>query len=203
MQTQYEAEWRKPAPWSLAAYDNVVYARIIEMLEGRRYPRALEIGSGSGTFTRLFAPLADQVVAIDIAMNAISRARARNSLDNVHFEAVNVMEYNLDRDNPWDLIVFGETIYCLGCYYTFFEVAWLARGLFHCTRPGGRLLLANCQAGDENDDQYALRRWLVRSYRDMFVNVGYVIEAEENLQVPNDYGFETLISVFSKPSVGR
>lgn len=142
----YEAIWNNPVPWSLSEYDRAVYTRIIAMLDGRRYPRVLEIGCGSGTFTRLLAPLADRVLAVDVAMNAIARARAQRCCGNVDFEVANIMDYRLDSPDPWDLIVFGETIYCLGCSYSFFEITWLARELFKSTRHGGRLVYRSAGA---------------------------------------------------------
>jgi ubiquinone/menaquinone biosynthesis C-methylase UbiE len=196
----YETEWNKPDPWDFSEYDHAVYARIIAMLGERHYRRALEIGCGSGEFTRILAPHVDRVVAFDVAENAIARARVRGGWENVDFDVANVMEYRLDPGQAWDLIVFGETIYCLGCFYTFFEITWLVRELFRAMRPGGRLLLANCQATDESDDQHDLRPWVIRSYRDLFLNVGFVLEAEENVRVPNAYGFETLISLFTRPA---
>jgi hypothetical protein len=48
-------------------------------------------------------------------------------------------------------------------------VAWLAVQLFEATRSGGRLMLANSM--DENED-WLLRPWIIRTYRDLFVNVG-------------------------------
>ena len=86
------------------------------------------------------------------------------------------MEYKPQVDGPWDLVVFSETICYLGWLYPLFDVAWLAVQLFEATRSGGRLMLANSM--DESED-WLLRPWIIRTYRDLFVNVGYTIESEK------------------------
>ena len=35
------------------------------------------------------------------------------------------MEYDVKAEGPWDLVVFSETIYCLGWLYPLFDVGWL------------------------------------------------------------------------------
>jgi hypothetical protein len=84
----------------------------------------------------------------------------------------------------------------LGWLYPFFDVAWLAVQLFDATRSGGRLMLANSM--DENDD-WLLRPWIIRTYRDLFVNVGYTIETEEVYKAAKKgVDFEVLMTLYKK-----
>jgi hypothetical protein len=84
----------------------------------------------------------------------------------------------------------------LGWLYPFFDVAYLAVQLFDATRSGGRLMLANSMG--ENDD-WLLRPWLTRTYRDLFVNVGYTIEAEEvHKATKKGVDFEVLMTLYRK-----
>ena len=76
---------------------------------------------------------------------------------------------------PWDLIVVNETIYYLGWLYTFFDVSWFAAELFASTRAGGQLLIANTCGGV---DDYLLTPSIIRTYHDLFDNVGYKRTAE-------------------------
>src|SRR5262249_19643466 len=46
------------------------------------------------------------------------------------------------------------------------------------TRAGGRLLMANAYAGADDED-YLLQPWVIQTYRDLFLNVGYGPETEE------------------------
>ena len=50
--------------------------RLIALLDGRRYRHVLEIGCGTGVFTRRLTTIAETVVALDVAPAAIERARA-------------------------------------------------------------------------------------------------------------------------------
>ena len=56
--------------------------------------------------------------------------------------------------------------------------------------------MANTQSGVKD---YLTRPWLVRTYRDLFLNVGYRLEAEENFHgKKNGVDLEVLISLFAK-----
>jgi hypothetical protein len=68
--------------------------------------------------------------------------------------------------------------------------------LFEATCSGGRLLLANSMGEGED---WLLRPWLIRTYRDLFANVGYTIEAEEVFKgSKKGVDFEVLITLFAK-----
>jgi SAM-dependent methyltransferase len=194
----FEDLWKKGDPWSLetSPFERAKYERQIGMLNGRRYSRALEIGCGAGSFTRLLAGCADKIVALDISAAAIARARAAAPASGLDFQVGNVMDYDLRAQGPWDLIVMSETIYYLGWLYSFFNIAWLAMELFSSTRGGGQLLMANTCAGVED---YLLRPEIIRTYHDLFVNVGYRLAAEETF-VGNKDGadIKVLISLFGK-----
>jgi predicted TPR repeat methyltransferase len=196
----FDALWSKGDPWDIetAELTQRVHARLMEILDGRRYGRVLEIGCGGGAFTRRLVRISESVVAVDVASTAIERARALN-IDPavVTFQVANVMDYDVRAEGPWDLVVMSEMIYLLGWLYPFFNVAWLASELFAATADGGRMLLANTQCGEE---QALLRPWIIRTYHDLFRNVGYDVETEETIRgVKDTVEFEVLISRFVKP----
>jgi SAM-dependent methyltransferase len=196
----FEELWKRGDPWHLESseFEQAKYARQLEMIAGRRYERALEIGCGNGCFSRLLAGAADRVVALDISPTAIARARAACAAAPIDFRVTNIMEYNPKAEGPWDLVVMSETVYYLGWLYSFFDVGWLAVQLLAATREGGRLLVANTCGGVED---YLLKPWLIRTYRDLFVNVGYRIEAEDMFRgAKNGVDIEVLISLFTKRS---
>lgn len=199
----FEDLWKRGDPWDLETsdFEKARYTWLFSMIEGHRYGRVLEIGCGAGSFTRLLARVADRVVALDISPTAIERARRTNaSPEGVDFRAANVMEYDPHAEGPWDLIVMSETIYFMGWLYTFFDVAWLAARLFTATRSGGRLLLANTKGGIKDA---LLLPWLIRTYRDLFLNVGYCLEAEETFRgQKNGADLEVLGSLFGRADEG-
>jgi SAM-dependent methyltransferase len=200
----FDGLWSKGDPWDIegAELTRREHDRMIALLDGRRYGRALEIGCGAGAFTRRLSTIADAVVALDIAQAAIERARTLNAGPAaVEFRVANVMDYDPRADGPWDLVVMAEMIYLLGWLYPFFDIAWLASQLFAATAEGGRLLLANTTYGME---QPLLLPWIIRTYHDLFRNVGYETESEETLRGTKDgVELEILISRFVKPASPR
>jgi SAM-dependent methyltransferase len=195
----FDELWSESDPWSLddSELDQRRYRRQAELLADRRYSRALEIGCAGGSFTRALAPLCDELVALDIAEAAIERARAAIDRPGVEFRLANVMDLDLEREGTWDLVVITETAYYLGWKYPMYEIGWLAYSLYEASRPGGRLLLVNTISTDEA----IMSPWLIRSYHDLFANVGYEVEREETMRgVKETVEFEIAISLFAKPA---
>jgi predicted TPR repeat methyltransferase len=177
----FDALWTRGDPWELATseYDRDKQNREFALIADRRYARVLELGCGTGLFSRRLASIADVVVAIDVSSAAIAAATRAGVSDPIEFRAQNIMDIDPVAEGPWDLIVLSETVYYLGWLYPFFDVAWVAGRLFESTRRGGRLLLSNT-FGDMKDK--LVRPWIIRSYRDLFVNAGYRIEREEEFR---------------------
>jgi SAM-dependent methyltransferase len=197
-QSFFEELWKRGDPWEFetSEFEHRRCARLLEILSGRRYAKVLEIGCGAGTFTRLLAPIADHIVAFDISSTAIERAKATQMDARIDFKVANMMEYDARAEGPWDLVVMSDMIYFLGWLYSFFDVGWLAMELFAATRLGGHLLLPNAYGGPED---YLMRPFLIRTYRDLFVNVGYQIKSEEIFRgTKNGVGIETLMTLFEK-----
>src|SRR5262245_27206359 len=191
--------WRQGDFWDFehSAYEKDRCERLIRIIKDRRYERAFEIACGAGYFTRLLAPHADHILAVDIAPTAIERARTlAGDLSHIDFRVANVMDYEWQAEGSWDLVTFNEAICYVGWVYPFFDVAWLAAQLIAATRPGGRLLMANTM--DEGNDKLLLP-YITRTYRDLFLNVGYGLEREEIFHgVKNGVDYEILISLFAK-----
>lgn len=191
--------WMRGDPWELETsnWEHERYSRLIAMLDKPRYGRVLEIGCGAGTFTRHLAGRADKVLALDVSSEAIARAnQAQSDLKHVEFRVGNVMDHNFREDEPWDLIVMSETVYFLGWLYSFFDVSWLASEMFDATRPGGETLLANTQF---ETGEPLLRTSIIRTYRDLFLNAGYKLNAE-TIFPGEKHGvtLEVLMSLFGK-----
>jgi SAM-dependent methyltransferase len=198
-QSFFEERWREGDPWEIerSELDQASHARQLELLGGRRYGRVLELGCGGGSFTRKLAKIGDSVVAVDIAPSAVERAVKDFGSRSIDFRVADIIDYDPRSEGPWDLIVMSETIYYIGWVHTLFRVGWLASELFASTRAGGRFLMANT-CGTEKD--YLLLGWLIKTYRDLFVNVGYSREEEEIVRGSKDsVDYEVLLSLFSKP----
>ena len=198
-QSFFDELWKRGDPWELETsdFERKRYARLIAMLDQSKYARILEIGCGAGAFTRLLAPMAQRLIALDVSSSAIAAARAaQGSFKEIEFRVANVMDYDPKAEGPWDLIVMSETVYYLGWLYSFFDVTWLASELFAATRVGGELLLANTQ-GDAIEP--LLRPSIILTYHNLFSNVGYNIRAEEVFRgTKNGVSIEVLITLFEK-----
>jgi SAM-dependent methyltransferase len=196
----FDGLWNRGDFWELESspFEAAKYARQLKLVSDRGYGAVLEIGCGGGVFTRSLAPLADRLVALDVSPAAIDRARAGGTAEGViDYRVANVMEYEPAGDGPFDLVVMSETIYYLGWLYTFFDVGWLAATLFDATAGGGRFLMTNTRGGLES---YLHRPWLVNTYRDLFRNVGYRLDAEESFLGQKDgVRLEAMICLYSKP----
>jgi SAM-dependent methyltransferase len=191
--------WRGGDFWQVetSEFERNRYACQMNLLGDRRYGRALEIGCGSGCFSRLLAGVADEVVALDVSPLAIERARSLSTgRERIAFRVANIMDYDPVAEGPWGLIVMSETIYYLGWLYSFFDVAWLAVKLFEATQEGGRLLMANTCEGVED---YLMYPSIIRTYRDLMLNVGYQLDAEDVLHGAKDgYELKVLVSCYGK-----
>jgi SAM-dependent methyltransferase len=198
-QSFFDDLWLRGDPWELetSSFEHERYTHLLDMLDQPRYGRVLEIGCGAGTFTRRLARLADQVLALDVSSEAIAKAQSGHSdLRHVEFRAANIMDYNLKEEGPWDLIVMSETVYFLGWLYSFFEVSWLASEMFEATRSGGQTLLANTQF---ETGEPLLRTPIIRTYRDLFLNVGYGLRAEKIFHgEKHGVALDVLMSLFCK-----
>ena len=191
--------WMRGDPWELetSSFEHKRYTHLLGILDQSRYGRVLEIGCGAGTFTRRLAGLSDKVLALDVSSEAIAKAQANYSdLRQVEFRVANIMDCNLKEEGPWDLIVLSETVYFLGWLYSFFDVSWLASELFEASRPGGQTLLANTQF---ETGEPLLRTPIIRTYRDLFLNVGYELRAEKIFKdEKNGVTLQVLMSLFCK-----
>ena len=198
-QSFFEELWKRGDPWNIetSEFEQRRCARLLEILSPRRHAKALEIGCAAGAFTRLLAQVADRVVALDISPTAVACARETGACpESIEFRVANIIEYDPRAEGPWDLVVMSDMIYFLGWLYPFFDVAWLAMELFAATSVGGQLLLANCYGGTGD---YLMRPSLIRTYRDLFVNVGYQVNAEEIFHGrKNGVEIEVLITLFEK-----
>src|SRR5262245_9238813 len=113
MQEHFQAVWQLGDAWELetSEYEQNRYQFLLHKLAGRRYGNALEIGCGSGCFTRMLAGICDRVVALDIAPAAIERARLQTAgvtQGVIDLRVGNIIEFDLDAGGPWDLIVLSE-----------------------------------------------------------------------------------------------
>ena len=124
----------------------------------------------------------------DTYQSLTSDRRASRVGDIVTFDPV--------EEGPWDLVVLSETIYYVGWRYSFFDVGWLARRLFESLQPDGCLLMTNTVAVSRH---YLQQEWLLKTYRDLFVNVGLALDRTERYEgMKGGQRLEAVLALFTR-----
>lgn len=98
-----------------------------------RIDSALEVGSGTGGFTRLLAMRSRHVLAIDLSPKMIQLAQQQSAAeDNIEYRQLDVMEWEIP-ENRFDAIVSIATLHHLP--------DTIIAKLAHALRPGGTLVV--------------------------------------------------------------
>jgi methylase of polypeptide subunit release factors len=109
----FEDIWRRGDFWEIenSPFEQARSQDLLSMLSQPRYGKVLELGCGAGSLTCGLARRAERIVAVDIAPSAIERAlRLGLPSESIDFRVENIMEFDAQRDGPWDLIVLSETM---------------------------------------------------------------------------------------------
>jgi SAM-dependent methyltransferase len=195
----FETLWANGDPWDLETsdYDQDKYSRELALIRSRPLRRVLELGCAGGAFTRRLASIAERIVALDIAPRAIERARAGGvEGGRIDYRVADIITFDPVEEGPWDLVVLSETIYYVGWRYSFFEVGWLASRIFESLQPGGSLLMSNTVSVAGH---FLQREWLLKTYRDLFVNVGLTLEHTERYDgIKAGERLEAVLTLFRK-----
>jgi SAM-dependent methyltransferase len=136
----FEARYVVADPWHLAtsAYERERARTTLAVLEGRRYPDAIDVGCGEGIFTAQLLSRCDRIVAVDFSSLAIRRARRRFADDTrVEVRHLDIRSEPLDRS--FDLVVCAELFY----YFSRPEFEAVGGGLVGLVAPGGDLCLVH------------------------------------------------------------
>jgi len=118
--------WESPA-------GKLRWARRVKMLSKHLGPgmTVLELGCGTGYFTRELARSGAQVVAIDVSPELLEIAKANCSVPNVRYEIQNAYELSY-RDNAFDSVVGSSVLHHL-------EVEAALGEIFRVLKPGGAI----------------------------------------------------------------
>ncbi len=126
-------------PWAYgSAYEQTKYAQTLRLLPGRP-ERALELGCAEGVFTYKLSERVGSVTAVDISLQAITRAAARCAeRSNVAFEQMDVLDGSIG--GSYDLIVCSELLYYADGPDALRRTT---EALVGALEPGGHLLAAH------------------------------------------------------------
>lgn len=109
---------------------------------------ALEIGCGTGEFSRLLAHRVEKVVAIDLSSNMIEVAKQRSrQLSNIDFQVADVLQWEIPPEQ-FDVIVSIATLHHL-------PVESLLPNLKAALKPGGKLVVLDLLEHENLQDQFS------------------------------------------------
>jgi SAM-dependent methyltransferase len=102
-------------PWvsTLAKYQyqRRKYDALVDLLPGRSYRRAIDLGCGLGLLTERLAPRVDEMVGIDISATAVRHAADRTRpLKNIQFRQGDIMALDAELEGRFDLVVVVDAI---------------------------------------------------------------------------------------------
>jgi SAM-dependent methyltransferase len=98
-----------PYHFTTNPYEAGKYAHTMQLLSGRTYDAALEVGAAEGVFTEMLAPICQSLVALDIAEAAVARGRQRLA----QFSNVKFIQAALPQQMPdgyFDLIIASDVL---------------------------------------------------------------------------------------------
>jgi SAM-dependent methyltransferase len=137
-----------PDPWASADpryfYQRWKYEGLMAALPpGRRFARALDLGSGVGALSLALTSVADEVLGLDIAQSAVDHATRRAAGQaRLRFEQGDVNALPTTLDGKFDLVVVADTLYYLDGVDDF-SLKMTASRIARLVAPGGLCLLAN------------------------------------------------------------
>ncbi len=140
--------WESPA-------GKVRWQRRVKMLSSvlKENDRVLELGCGTGYFTRELVKLNIHVTAIDISLDLIAVAKSEIKADNVSFEVQNAYEMRYDQ-NQFDAIIGSSVFHHL-------EIEKAVNEIFRVLKPGGNTCVYRTQYAESTDrfaEKYSLAK---------------------------------------------
>ncbi len=135
-------------PWASADpryfYQRWKYEGLMALLPpGRRFARALDIGSGIGALSLALTAVAGQVLGLDIAQAAVDQAAARMvGHPGLRFAQGDVTALDPALDGGFDLIVIADTLYYLDAVDDQ-SLKTIAARIARLAAPGGLCLIAD------------------------------------------------------------
>jgi 2-polyprenyl-3-methyl-5-hydroxy-6-metoxy-1,4-benzoquinol methylase len=159
--------WESPA-------GKLRWERRVQMLSSHLRPgmTVLELGCGTGTFTRELARSGADIIAIDVSPELLEIARANYSAPNVHYQTENAYALSYP-DATFDSVVGSSVLHHL-------EVEEALRSIYRVLKPGGTIFftepnMLNPQIAvqknvpwikrklGDSPDETAFFRWRLRS----------------------------------------
>jgi len=142
--------------------------------------RVLEVGCGTGEFSRLLSKYAGEVIALDISEEMLAKARSMASqLTNIKYVKADFMVYDIEPES-YDSIVTIATAHHLPIEEFFRKVS-------RVLKPGGSLIILDLFLSNDTGDYFFDFLSVPLNILTGFVKTGYLKESEEERAAWQEY----------------
>jgi trans-aconitate methyltransferase len=144
--------------WNARFYDdkhNFVFRfgeDVVQLLNPREGEKILDLGCGTGHLTHLIASAGSRVIGIDNSPAMIERARA--AYPDLDFRVMSAIDFHFD--TSFDAVFSNAVLHWV------LEKGSAIDHIYHCLRPGGRLILEMGGKGNVDNILVATRKILTR-----------------------------------------
>ncbi len=124
---------------SLQMPEELVEARMHEIIGEEQVDNLLDLGTGTGRMLELFAPIAERAIGLDASKDMLAIARAnlqKDDFSHVQVRQGNVYQLPMGRDT-FDLVILHQVLHFLD------DPAAVLREVTKVLRPAGRLLIVD------------------------------------------------------------
>ena len=185
--------------WNARLYDdkhNFVFKfgeDIVLLLHPLQGERILDLGCGTGHLTHLIAHAGARVIGIDKSQAMIERAQA--AYPDLDFRVMSATDFHFD--TPFDAVFSNATLHWV------LEKEAAIDHIYHCLRPGGRLVLEMGGKGNVEEILVAIRKVLTRHnyYRNAATQIWYFPSLAEYTTLLEKRGFRIFFAThFDRPT---
>lgn len=174
VQLYFNFLYRKTDPYKAASDAEVKkFEHAFSLLEDRQFERGIEIGCGEGFNTWRVARICQKVLALDISLLAIRRARKNNTLPNIRFMTFDFVANSLE--NRFDYVFCSETLY----YLHIRQLSKAIQKIISLTEKGGVIHLLHSRSLKDDVSGLTLKEFGAKTIHEQFI-------ANENLKLLTD-----------------
>ncbi|MBN2719381.1 MAG: methyltransferase domain-containing protein [Deltaproteobacteria bacterium] len=142
--------WGSPAGKARAQRRSEFFSRCMQAGQ-----TCLELGCGTGFFTRLVAFTGAKIIAVDISEDLLEEARSKTDADNVTYEIADAHNLKYD-DNTFDFVYGSSILHHL-------EIGPAMKEILRVLKPGGKMVFAepnlvNPQIWAERNIEYVRKK---------------------------------------------
>lgn len=137
---------------------------LVQLLAPQSGERILDLGCGTGQLTAMIAKSGAHTVGIDASAEMITQAKC--NFPDLNFQVMDASD--LKFSEPFDAIFSNATLHWLPAAVQ----ASVAKGMYQCLRPGGRLV---AEFGGKGNNEK-----MIKALKTILTNKGYILNADIN-----------------------